>query len=126
MAKPLLHHRQHFLVAAAFGVDHPVRSQAGAGKTGGEEIPAPQGPKHHASQPGGNAGGEQGRRGIVVQAGRSAGEFVQSRRGKTAARQPPIDCLQAESEAVMPPFPPSRFDRFHLGPQGGQAFGATG
>ena len=48
MAKPLLHHRKHILVAAAFGIEQAVRREPGQSEAGREQIGPAQRPQHRA------------------------------------------------------------------------------
>lgn len=46
MAQSLLHHGEHILIAAAFGIEQPLRTQAYLGKCRGKEIAPAQRPEH--------------------------------------------------------------------------------
>ena len=114
MAQPLLHHRQHFLVAAAFGIEQPVRRRP-AGEAGREQVAAGRAPTAPFPPPfrsaRGERGGEQGRGGLVAGAGALGRRLVQgaategrrrragSRRSIPKGRLLPLRSRPADSSA---------------------------
>lgn len=77
MPKSFFHHRQHILVATAFGIDQPVRRQPRLGERGSEQIVVLEHPQDGPAAARRNAGDEKGGRSVVVQAGSRAGGLVQ-------------------------------------------------
>ena len=131
MTEPLLHHRKHILVAPAFGVEDPVRSEPRQGKAGGEQVSAAERPEHRSAgfSPGpasGYSGDEERGGGIVAKSGPGAGDLMQSRRGESASGKPPVDCLHSERQALARLSRAGRFDRPHLCPKGRKALGTGG
>lgn len=127
MAGPLLHHREHLLVIAAFGVEQAIGSQPRLGQAGREQVAAPQRPKHLAAFPPrsgetrGERGDEQGRGGFVIGAGRCRRGLVQPP-GKTAARQPFVHFRHADRQArPIVAGGTGVLDPAHLFAQGGKA-----
>ena len=122
MTQPLLHHRQHVLVAPAFGIEQPVGSEAGAGQAGREQVAAGERPQHDARAAGGDRREEEGGGGLVARAGTLARRFAERGDGQAAAGEAGVERLDAEGKAGMAPRP-GGFERPHLLAQGGQAFG---
>jgi hypothetical protein len=127
MAQPLLHHRQHLLVAAAFRVEHPLRPEPGAGEAGREQVAPAERPQHGARQAGGDGGDEQGRRRLVGQRGPRPRRLVQSPERQPATGEPAVDLPDPERKHPRAaPCGAGTFDRPHLGAQGGQTIGTGG
>ena len=94
VVQAFLHALQHPCRLAGLGVDHPVRMQADAGQTGGEQVGMLHRPQHRATQPNQQAGDEQrgGRTVLHVRAG--AHNLVQRAQRQAAFRQAGVDRRQ--------------------------------
>jgi len=128
MAHPLLDHREHLIVAPAFGVNETIRGQPRLRQAGREQIAPRERPEHLPAFParhreaGGERGEKQGRGGLVIGRGRGRCRLVQPA-GESAARQSFVHLRNAEGETRPRPGPgrAGPFDRAHLRPQGGEA-----
>jgi len=104
VANPLLDHRQHLLVIAAFGIDEAIGSQPRLGEAGREQIAAGKSPEHlpgcaaRHCEAGGERGEKQGGCGLVIGRGRRRGRFVQAQ-GEAVSRQPFVHLGDAEGKA---------------------------
>ncbi|MEA3042055.1 MAG: hypothetical protein QOC65_1544 [Sphingomonadales bacterium] len=124
MAQPLLHHRQHLLVAPAFGVEDPARRQAGLREAGGEQVAAGQRPEHNplpARPARGDRCGEQSRGRVVAEARRGAGNLVQGIDGEAAAGETAVDRLEPEGQAYTRAAAPALGERRDLGAKRGDS-----
>ena len=128
VAQPLLHHRQHLLVVAAFGIDQPVGRQPGQREAGREQVaprraptaPVPS-PRARASRAA-SGGEEQGRGGIVARRRASPAPPRAARRRparrRPAGRRPPRARTAGTAAAGGAA---GALDRAHLLAQGGEA-----
>ena len=124
MAQPLLHHRQHLLVAAAFGVDQRGRGQGrrqrrpGANRSRRAEAPTASVPGRRAAMPARNRVAAASSPRLGAGAGLRAAPPRRARRRPAAGRPH----RRRTAGSARPPLP-RRFDRRHLGAQGGEALG---
>ena len=68
-------------------IDQPPRVEAGLSKGRGEEVRLGDAPQNRTWQPGGDPGGEEGRRGAVDRPVPAAGHLVQGPEGQAALGQ---------------------------------------
>ena len=121
VAQPFLHHRQHFRLVAAVGVEHMLRRQAGLRQPRSEQVASGQGPQDGAAGAGGERGDEQRRGSLVAGLRRRRRRLVQGRPDETAAGEPPVDRRDSERQHVAAGSAAGAFDRAHLLAQGGKA-----
>jgi len=126
VAQPLLHHRQHILVAAAFGVEDALRLQPGAGKAGREQVAAGERPQHRPRPPRRQRSEEQGRRRFVGQAVAQRRRLVQRGDGEAAVGEAAVDIVDPEGQDGAFAAARRRFERPHRRAQRRQPFGMSG
>jgi len=128
MAKPFFHHRQHILVAAAFGEEEPVGAEPRLGQAGCKQIAVPHRPEHRSRRvpPRRNPGHEQPGRSLVAGSRPFPRHFMQRGGGQAPALKPPVDRIEPEGQMRPGSALPVRFDRAHGRPQGGKALGPEG
>ncbi len=106
MAQGLFHHRLHFLIPAALGVEHIFRPQADQGEAGGEQIAGGHRPQNGGRsrsfrlqfhrQACGGGGQEQGGGSVIRQVRPGARCLVQHAAGQTSAGEASVHRLDAE------------------------------
>ena len=125
MPESLLHHRQHIVVAAAFGIDQLRRRQPGLGQRGREQVAFRKHPQDQAragQSAGRYARREQGRGGIVGQAGACSRQLMEGGNPQTPAGKLRIHARNAERKArVLPILAGSGLDGPDLDAQGIEA-----
>jgi hypothetical protein len=126
MPDRILHHREHILVAAAFGIDQPFRTKPCPGQAGSEQIPPRQCPEHVAGAARDNAGDEQAGGCIVGQAGLRRRYFMQRGQRQPSALQPGIKCSETEGKVSAAFRSCISLDRAHCRAQCGQALAGDG
>ena len=125
---PLLHHRKHLLVVAAFGIEQAIGRQPRLGEARREQVAAGQRPEHLAAlAPRPWRSARRARRGTGSRRPRHsapavAGAASCSAPAQPAAGQPLVDLADAERQA-RPPVAgrTGAFDPAHLLAQGGEA-----
>lgn len=115
MAQPLLHHGQHLLVVPALGIKDAARAKARLLKAGGEKVAAAERPQHGSRPSRGDARREQGGGRLVAKPRPGARHLVQRGDDEAAARQPPIDRIQAEGKTPELPGTSPHLQRPHFG-----------
>jgi hypothetical protein len=103
MPQSFLHNRQHIFVPAAFGIDQPVRRQAGLSERGSEQIALGHHPQHAIASrqsAGGNPTHEQSRSSVVGKAGSGAGNLVKGGNLHTAASDPGVHFGNTERKPI--------------------------
>jgi hypothetical protein len=120
LAKALLHHGKHILIAHAFRLEQLMGRQADLRQGRSEQIPPFQGPKNRAAAAGAPRcypGREQSGGCIVAEARIGSSHFMQGAKGEAVSAQFPID-LGYSKRQIFPRFIPSGLDRPDLGAQG--------
>lgn len=126
MTQPLLHHREHFGIIAAFGIKQAIGRETGLGQPRREQIAASQRP-----QDGGRTTAacfigtrlaprqrrqEQGRGGIIGQSSTARHHLVQRRTGQSAPGQPLVDGIDPERQHGPGGSHTKPLDLLNLGP----------
>ena len=126
---PFLHHRQHLLVVAAFGVEQAVRRQPRLRQAGREQIAAGERPEHLAVAPRAKRAAAAARNRVAAASSPGAGAAAAA---SCSARPPARRRRAGVSTASIPkgrhgrapPATPARSMRADLGAQGGEACGS--
>lgn len=116
MAQPLLHHRQHQVIAAGFCKDHPVGMQPAPGQRRAIEIAPTQAPQHRPFQPRQHARDEQRRHRGSSEVGCRADHLMQRPQRQPAPRQAAVEREEAERQHPATP-PAAALDGANARPQ---------
>ena len=98
VAQPVFHQREQFGIVARLRIDHALGVEPCLVQPGREQVARAHRPQNRPSRPGGDAGHEQHRRGVVAPARTLPRNLMQRVDSEPLARQPFVDRGNAERQ----------------------------